>query len=130
MARQLQTLEDKVLELLSNAQGNILDDEVLINTLSESKAKSSEIGAKRDTAAETERRIDVTRQGFRPVAKRTSTLFFCVSNLHAVEHMYEWSMRWYIDLFERAIGAAPRESALPKRLRGLIDTFSLMLYRN
>ena len=43
MAKELKGLEDKILELLSNASGNILDDEELILTLSESKVKSTEI---------------------------------------------------------------------------------------
>jgi dynein heavy chain len=32
--RQLKEIEDKILFLLKNAEGNILDDEVLIDTLS------------------------------------------------------------------------------------------------
>ena len=34
---QLKALEDRILKLLFNSEGNILDDEVLINTLNESK---------------------------------------------------------------------------------------------
>merc|ERR1711933_252980 len=40
---QLKQIEDRILELLSNAQGNILDDEELINTLSSSKVTSQRI---------------------------------------------------------------------------------------
>lgn len=34
---QLKAIENRILKLLFNSQGNILDDEVLINTLNESK---------------------------------------------------------------------------------------------
>lgn len=34
---QLNAIEDRILKLLFNSEGNILDDEVLINTLNESK---------------------------------------------------------------------------------------------
>ena len=34
---QLKTIEDRILKLLFTSEGNILDDEVLINTLNESK---------------------------------------------------------------------------------------------
>jgi len=34
---QLKAIEDRILKLLFNSEGNILDDEVLINTLNESK---------------------------------------------------------------------------------------------
>jgi dynein heavy chain len=36
---QLQYIEDKVLRLLYASEGNILDDEALIDTLNESKVK-------------------------------------------------------------------------------------------
>ncbi len=38
--RQLKDLEDKILKLLKESEGNILDDEVLINTLNNSKLTS------------------------------------------------------------------------------------------
>merc|ERR1711991_1115521 len=38
--KQLKELEDKILKLLSESEGNILDDEVLINALSDSKITS------------------------------------------------------------------------------------------
>ena len=34
---QLKAIEDRILKLLFTSEGNILDDEVLINTLNESK---------------------------------------------------------------------------------------------
>ena len=37
---QLKAIEDRILKLLFHSEGNILDDEVLINTLNESKVGS------------------------------------------------------------------------------------------
>lgn len=44
--RQLSELEDKILKLLKESQGNILDDEVLINTLNNSKLTSGVIAGR------------------------------------------------------------------------------------
>merc|ERR1719163_772117 len=41
----LKKLEDEILRLLSESSGNILDDEVLISTLGESKKVSAEVNA-------------------------------------------------------------------------------------
>ena len=60
--RKLKELEDRVLELLSNATGNVLDDQQLVHALSDSKIKSNDIEYERDKAAETEKRIDSIRQ--------------------------------------------------------------------
>lgn len=38
--KELKDIEDKILFMLSNSKGNILDDEELINTLSMSKASA------------------------------------------------------------------------------------------
>ena len=51
MRNELQEIEDKILLLMSNAQGNILEDEELIDTLSQSKATSVEIATKVQNAA-------------------------------------------------------------------------------
>ena len=46
MKKELKDIEDKILFMLSNSQGNILDDEELINTLAQSKVTSNEISLK------------------------------------------------------------------------------------
>ena len=58
----LQELEEKILRLLKEAKGNILDDELLINTLNNSKQTSSMIQARVAEAEETERSINEVRR--------------------------------------------------------------------
>ena len=55
MKTQLTEIEDKILRLLSDASGNILDDEVLIDTLAQSKVTADEISLKVAEAEVTER---------------------------------------------------------------------------
>ena len=55
---RLQDLEDKILRLLKEAKGNILDDEQLINTLNNSKQTSGMVQARVKEAEETERSIN------------------------------------------------------------------------
>ena len=44
--RQLKEIEDKILEVLSSSEGNILEDETAIQVLSSSKTLSNEIAEK------------------------------------------------------------------------------------
>ncbi len=88
--RQLQEIEDRILHLLSNAQGNILDDETLINALGVSKKTSDEISKKVKEADAFEKSFEDTRNGYRPVANRGSTLFFCIAELPNVSHTYQF----------------------------------------
>ena len=57
-ASGVQELEDKILRLLKEAKGNILDDEVLINTLNNSKLTAGMIQNRVREAEETEDNIN------------------------------------------------------------------------
>jgi dynein heavy chain len=61
--RQLKEIEDKILEVLSSSEGNILEDESAIKILSSSKVLANEISEKQAIAEETEKKIDETRKG-------------------------------------------------------------------
>jgi dynein heavy chain len=60
---------------------------------------SEEISAKQEIAAETEKEIDETRNGYKPVAIHSSILFFCISDLANIEPMYQYSLTWFINLY-------------------------------
>ena len=67
--------------------------------LSSSKLLSEEISAKQEIATKTEIEIDMTRNGYRPVAEHSSILFFCISDLANIEPMYQYSLVWFINLY-------------------------------
>lgn len=60
---------------------------------------SEEISAKERIVEETEREIDAARGAYQPVATHASVLYFCVSDLAAVEPMYQFSLNWFIALY-------------------------------
>ena len=47
----------------------------------------------------TEKEIDETRNGYKPVATHSSILFFCISDLANIEPMYQYSLTWFINLY-------------------------------
>ena len=126
--RQLQDVEDQILHLLKNSKGNILDDELLINKLSQSKVTSDTIQEKVHMAAKTQRLINDTRRSFKPVAHQASVLFFCLTELFTIDPMYQFSLDWFSDLFELGISSAAKANDLPIRLQNLNETFLYLLY--
>jgi len=130
MKKELKEIEDKILFMLSNSQGNILDDEELINTLAQSKVTSNDIEEKVAIAERTEKEIDVTRELYRPVAIRASLLFFCISDLALVDPMYQYSLAWYIALFVRGMGEAEAAETVEERGVILNHYFTYSLYVN
>ena len=130
MKKELTDVEEKILYLLSNSTGNILDDSVLIDTLAQSKVTSDEINVKVAEAEATERDIDATREKYRPVATRASVLFFCISDLASVDPMYQYSLAWFISLFVRACDEAEKNDDVDQRIETLNEFFTYSLYNN
>ncbi|TPX70976.1 hypothetical protein CcCBS67573_g06369 [Chytriomyces confervae] len=128
--KQLQEIEDKILEVLSASEGNILEDETAIQILSSSKVLANTIAEKQATAEKTEIKIDEIRIGYKPIAIYSSILFFCVADLANIEPMYQYSLTWYINLFISSIETSEKSSDLDARLGILRKHFTESLYCN
>jgi hypothetical protein len=63
--------------------------QVLIDTLAQSKVTFNNIERKVKEAAKTQEIIARTRRGYAPVAFRASQLFFCIADLGSVDPMYQ-----------------------------------------
>eukprot|EP00659_Diplonema_papillatum_P003027 gene3027-4758_t len=130
MMKELKDLQALILKMLQECEGEILDNEELIETLEKSKVKSIEINKAVEEAKETEVVIDVTRNKYRPVAFRAAILFFCVAALAAVDPMYQYSLTWFMNLFMNAIEKAEQDSDLEQRLTNLLEFFTFGFYTN
>jgi len=128
--KQLQDIENRILQVLSESEGNILDDQTAIDILSSSKKISDDIARKQKIAEAASERLDATRAGYVPAAARASLLFFAISDMANVDPMYQYSLSWYIALFERAIADAPGSDDLRTRLQALQDENTASVYRN
>ncbi|XP_053734095.1 dynein axonemal heavy chain 7 isoform X1 [Synchiropus splendidus] len=128
--RQLKEIEDKILEVLSSSEGNILEDESAVKILSCSKVLANDISEKQAVAEVTEKEIDMTRLGYRPIAVHSAILFFSIADLASIEPMYQYSLTWFINLFIGSIDNSEKIDDLEKRLQILKDHFTYNLYVN
>jgi len=128
--RQLKEIEDKILEVLSSSEGNILEDERAIQVLSSSKILSNEIAEKQAIAEETEAKIDETRLRYKPIAIHSTVLFFSIADLANIEPMYQYSLSWFIHLFINSIDNSEKSDDIDQRLKSLTDHFTYSLYCN
>ncbi|XP_029456789.1 LOW QUALITY PROTEIN: dynein heavy chain 12, axonemal [Rhinatrema bivittatum] len=128
--KQLKEIEDKILETLQSSEGNILEDESAIQILDSAKIMSNEISKKQQVAEKTEIKIAESREGYRPIARHSSVLFFSIADLANIDPMYQYSLSWFVNLYINSIHDSNKSKILEKRLRYLTDHFTYNLYCN
>ncbi|KAG7211512.1 hypothetical protein KM043_010780 [Ampulex compressa] len=127
---QLQGIEDKILTLLYGAGDDILDNEDLIETLNDSKETSAIIATRLVESEATEEKISVAREKYRTVANRGSVLYFIVATLADIDPMYQFSLKYFNQIFNTVIDTTEKTQSLQRRLQILHDEITLAMYTN
>jgi dynein heavy chain len=126
----LQELEEKILKLISEASVNILDDEVLIETLAASKKTSEVIHDRMQEAEKTAEQIDHARNQYREVAKRGSILYFVIASLGMIDPMYQYSLEFFSKLYNMRLNKSQKSPELQRRLNILVEDITKSFYTN
>ncbi|GAA6084342.1 dynein heavy chain 9, axonemal [Tachysurus ichikawai] len=126
----LKTLEDNLLSRLSSASGNFLGDTELVENLEITKRTAAEIEEKVKEAKVTETKINEAREHYRPAAARASLLYFIMNDLNKIHPMYQFALKAFSVVFQKAILKAAPDEVLKQRVLNLIDsiTFSVFQY--
>ncbi|NXX93579.1 DYH9 protein, partial [Centropus bengalensis] len=126
----LKTLEDNLLSRLSSASGNFLGDTALVENLEITKQTAAGIEEKVQESKVTEAKLNEAREHYRPAAARASLLYFTMNDLQAIHPMYQFSLKAFNIVFQKAIEKAPPDESLAERVLNLIDsiTFSVFQY--
>ncbi|ORY39399.1 hypothetical protein BCR33DRAFT_720231 [Rhizoclosmatium globosum] len=125
---KLTELEDALLSRLSAAQGNFLGDTALVENLETTKRTATEIEQKVEDAKRTEKKINETRELYRPVAARSSLLYFLLNDLWQIHPMYQYSLNAYKVVFQNAINRADASEDIKERVNLLIDSITHMVF--
>ena len=95
----LRGLEKRLLQALNQSRGNILDDDVVIETLETLKKESGDISKK---VAETDgvmAEVESITQQYSAIARACSAVFATLEQLHHLNHFYQFSLQFFLDIF-------------------------------
>nr|CAJ2469593.1 unnamed protein product [Leishmania braziliensis] len=95
---EIAALEAQVLQQLSDATGDVLDNVELIQVLQTSKATSEKIAVELAAVEETNKTINLTRDVYRPLAVRGSLLYGAITQMAKVDPMYDYSLPFFKNL--------------------------------
>lgn len=125
---QLVQLEDDLLERLANAPEDILSDIPLIEGLEATKLAAKEIGEAVSEGKKTEIEINLAREIYRPVASEGAMLYFLLTKLCAIEHMYQYSLDSFVKYFYKAIDDATPDPVILQRVSNLRACLRITMY--
>nr|XP_008523107.1 PREDICTED: dynein heavy chain 17, axonemal [Equus przewalskii]XP_008523108.1 PREDICTED: dynein heavy chain 17, axonemal [Equus przewalskii] len=124
----LKELEDSLLARLSAASGNFLGDTALVENLETTKHTASEIEEKVQEAKITEVKINEARENYRPAAERASLLYFILNDLSKINPIYQFSLKAFNVVFEKAIQRATPAEEVKPRVINLTDEITYSVY--
>ncbi|XP_041939413.1 dynein heavy chain 9, axonemal [Alosa sapidissima] len=125
----LKTLEDSLLSRLSSASGNFLGDTELVENLEITKRTAAEIEEKVKEAKVTEVKINEAREHYRLAATRASLLYFIMNDLNKIHPMYQFSLKAFSVVFQKAVLKATADEVLKQRVSNLIDSITFSVYQ-
>lgn len=126
----LEQTQNKILQLIADSSGNILDDVVLIETMQTSKATSRDISKRVEDSISIEKSINEAREVYRAVARRGAILYFVVADMAGVDPMYQYSLVYIKRLFNGSIETSPAREDVTQRCLTLIENCTKTIYTN
>src|SRR5690606_5850852 len=99
----LRQLEKRLLQALNESRGNILDDDRVIDTLETLKTEAAEVSKKMlETEGVMTEVEEVTKQ-YEIIAKACSSVFAILEQLHHLNHFYQFSLQYFLDIFNSVL---------------------------
>ena len=91
---------------------------------------ANEIVEKQHTCETARNRIDDNRNEYLGLTEFAVTLFFTGNYLSMINHMYQFSLSWFINLFCTSIDVADKSEELDERITSIKENFIRSLFVN
>ncbi|KAL2095874.1 hypothetical protein ACEWY4_008022 [Coilia grayii] len=128
MKIQLAQLEESLLETLATAQGNILENKDLIDSLNQTKASSALIQESLSESHRLQASLDQERDAYLPLAESASKMYFVITDLSKINNMYRFSLASFLRIFQRALQSKQECENTEARIAALEACLKSMVY--
>jgi dynein heavy chain 1 len=129
---RLRTLEKLLLQALNESSGNILDDDKVIDTLETLKREAAEITHKVEETDVVMREVEQVTAEYLPLAQACSAVFFVLEQLNLVNHFYQFSLHFFLDIFDYILHHNPNLKNVTEHGRRraiLLNDLFLVVYK-
>ncbi|KAG9314682.1 ATP-binding dynein motor region D5-domain-containing protein [Chiua virens] len=129
---RLRTLEKLLLQALNESTGNILDDDKVISTLETLKREAAEITRKVEETDIVMKEVEQVTAEYLPLAQACSSVFFILEQLNLANHFYQFSLRFFLDIFDYVLHHNPNLKNVTdynRRREILLSDLFLIVYK-
>jgi len=115
--KKLLEKEDLILDSLKNTNPDeILDDDDIITQLSVTKKEANLIKQAQEKTKLREDQIMEERSKYIDIAIKSTLIFFSVTDMINVNYMYQFSLKWFKQLFEQSSTQSEKSTELNTRI--------------
>ncbi|KAK3755600.1 hypothetical protein QZH41_017589, partial [Actinostola sp. cb2023] len=128
---RLRHLEKSLLQALNEAKGKILDDDRIIATLEKLKKEAAEITRKVEETDVVMAEVEAVSEQYRPLSHYCSSIYFTLEALHLVHFLYQYSLQFFLDIFQCVLYNNPHLNAIKdpaSRLKVLTSDLFQIVY--
>ena len=119
---ELEKLEQQLLQQLANAQGNLLDDKDLLESLNRSKVSAETLSSSIAEAEKLTAQLVTEKDVYLPLADAASVLHFAFADLNLRNHMYNFNVNTIMHLFSRLLRECKVALSFLIRLNSFLGT--------
>ena len=115
--QRLRHLERMLLQALNRSKGNILDDDVVIQTLETLKDEAAVITSKAAETAGVMTDVNNIMATYDIIARSCSAIFAVLEQMYHVHQFYQFSLQYFLNIFEAVLATARGSSERDPKVR-------------